>query len=107
MASFRECAANESADSTSSKNRMPHRPPPSTLCAPFYTAPRGTEGRTPSRQVRRPTAEVTWRGCASLRSSERERSYGNRYKDRSGRVVINGKARVGVYLPPDCNGSHK
>src|SRR5215203_2179222 len=69
MAGFRECAANESADSTSSKNRMPHRPPPSTLCAPFYTAPRGTEGRTPSRQVRRPTAEVTWRGCASLRSS--------------------------------------
>src|SRR5215211_1168242 len=44
MTSLRERAAHESADPTRSEYRMSHRPPPSTLCAPFYTAaawPRG------------------------------------------------------------------
>src|SRR5215212_1979548 len=44
MTSLRKCAAHESADPTRSEYRMSHRPPPSTLCAPFYTAaawPRG------------------------------------------------------------------
>src|SRR5829696_1053364 len=33
-----ERAAYETANTTRSENRMSHRPPPSTLCAPFYTA---------------------------------------------------------------------
>src|SRR5918911_3690792 len=38
MTSLCERAAHETADPTRSEYRMSHRPPPSTLCAPFYTA---------------------------------------------------------------------
>src|SRR5215212_7159079 len=44
MSGLCERAAHETADPTRSENRMSHRPPPSTLCAPFYTASPKPEG---------------------------------------------------------------
>ncbi len=46
MTSLREHAAHETADPTRSEDRMSHRPPPSTLCAPFYIAAARPEGVT-------------------------------------------------------------
>src|SRR5215218_8019608 len=46
MTGLRERAAHESADPTRSEYRMSHRPPPSTLCAPFYTAAAWSRGVT-------------------------------------------------------------
>src|SRR3712207_6008749 len=38
MTGLRERATHESTDPTRSENRISHRPPPSTLCALYYTA---------------------------------------------------------------------
>ena len=38
MTSLCERTAHKSADSTRSENRVSHRPPPSAICTPFYTA---------------------------------------------------------------------
>src|SRR5918994_5273217 len=38
MTSLCERTAHKSADSTRSENRVSHRPPPSAVCTPFYTA---------------------------------------------------------------------
>jgi hypothetical protein len=46
MTGLRERAANETADPTRSEDRMSHRPPPSTLCALFYTAAARPGGMT-------------------------------------------------------------
>src|SRR5215212_9127499 len=38
LTSLCERTAHKSADSTRSENRVSHRPPPSAVCTPFYTA---------------------------------------------------------------------